>query len=126
MNQHRVTRCILQDHLNLGDLIERIDAIPRLVSHDRDSKVHNAVRLDKLSAFLSVSLFDKGAMSRELSRPWRRSDEGYIHDSLQLQRLQMVQIARLRKAAPVDACSDGSKVDDLACVRSWRTSWLEG
>lgn len=65
MNQHWMTRCILQDHLNLGDLIERIDAIPGLVSNDRDPKVHNAVRLDIISGFFSVSLFDEGAISRE-------------------------------------------------------------
>lgn len=65
MNQHWMTRCILEDHLNFGDLIERIDAIPRLVSNDRDPKVHNAVRLDIIDAFHSVSLFDEGAIFRE-------------------------------------------------------------
>lgn len=125
MNEHWMTRSVLQDHLNLGDLIERIDAIPRLVRNDWDPKMRNPVRFDIVSGFQSVGLFDEGAIFRESPQPWMSSD-GDLHDSLQLQRLQMVQIAWLRKAAPVDTCRDSPEIDDLASVRSRWTSWLDG
>ena len=51
VDQYRVTRRILQDQLHLGDLVERVDAIERLVRLDRNVKMHDTVRLDVVGAF---------------------------------------------------------------------------
>ena len=41
VDQYRMTRRILQDQLHLGNLVECVDAIERLVRLDRNAKMHD-------------------------------------------------------------------------------------
>ena len=51
MDQNGMLSRILQDHLHLGDILERIDALERLVRLDRDAKMLDPIFLDEVGGF---------------------------------------------------------------------------
>lgn len=88
--------CIVQDIESIGDVFERNSDRFVLVSRDRDLKVVDAIFLHEEDIFSRIFLGDE----RE--------------DGFQAEGAQVVEVAVHGEAAPVDAWSDFTEVEDSA------------